>query len=171
MLFMGEEWGSKQPFLFFSDLSEKHRKKTRDLHHHEANNAPPIEDESSVPDPFDDETFVSARLAWEEVQQTEHAEWLAFYRKLIDLRRREIVPRLLGMGEFSGRCEVFGHRGLRVSWKMGDGSQLELVANLGNEQLGCEPWRGRNLWLEGYACGTSLEPWSLLWNLIEAPQG
>src|SRR5690606_28953805 len=64
MLFMGEEWGARQAFLFFSDLSSEHAKKTRDLHRHEAKNAPPVPDGVEVPDPFAEDSFFNSRLRW-----------------------------------------------------------------------------------------------------------
>ena len=70
-----------------------------------------------------------SRLDWTEPEQAGHARWLARYRKLLDIRRREIVPRLAGMPAFAGRYRVLGPQAVIVEWRLGDGSRLTLVAN------------------------------------------
>src|SRR5690606_31469403 len=88
-----------------------------------------------LPDPCDPRTFASAKLDWAAREQPEHAAWLAFYRQLLALRHREITPRLAGVAGNAGSFEIIGEQGLCVAWRLGDGSRLSLVANLGDEAL------------------------------------
>jgi maltooligosyltrehalose trehalohydrolase len=87
MLFQGEEWGASTPFLYFTDhhdpelgraVSEGRR---REFAHFGW--AP-----KDVPDPQAPETFARSRLDWAELERSEHAELLSWYRELLMLRRR-----------------------------------------------------------------------------------
>jgi hypothetical protein len=69
----------------------------------------------------------------------------------------------------SGRHEMVGTRGIKVWWTLGDGSELSLIANVSGEALeGVEVWNGDHLWLEGFASGDTLSPWSVVFNLRPA---
>jgi maltooligosyltrehalose trehalohydrolase len=69
----------------------------------------------------------------------------------------------------SGRYELLGNRALRVTWTLGDGSVLSLVANLSSEPLdGINVWGEDHLWLEGFATGDTLEAWSAVFTLERA---
>ena len=101
MLFMGEEWGARTPWLYFTDfgdpeLAEAVRAGRRaefathgwaELYPEEA-----VDGELTVPDPQDPATVVASRLDWDEPAGGEHERLLAWYRELIALRRR--VPDL-----------------------------------------------------------------------------
>lgn len=86
MLFQGEEWGARTPFLFFTDhrnpeIAEATREGRR-----EEFKAFGWKSED-VPDPQDAETFRRSVLRWDELQRPEHADLLAWYRTLVHLRR------------------------------------------------------------------------------------
>ena len=87
MLFMGEEWAASTPWQFFTSHPEPElAKATADGR--KAEFATMGWDESIVPDPQDPETFRRSILDWAEVGTGRHARLLAFYRELIELRRR-----------------------------------------------------------------------------------
>jgi maltooligosyltrehalose trehalohydrolase len=88
MLFQGEEWGASTPFLYFTDhqdpdlgraVSEGRRGEFA------AFGWRPEE----VPDPQDPLTWHRSVLDWKELEKGEHAALLHWYRRLIELRRRE----------------------------------------------------------------------------------
>ena len=85
MLWMGEEWGARTPWRFFSDhdgeLGEAVRRGRREEF---AGHGWATED---VPDPQDERTFLTSKLDWSELEQQRHADLLAWYRDLIALRR------------------------------------------------------------------------------------
>jgi maltooligosyltrehalose trehalohydrolase len=90
LLFMGEEYGERAPFLYFvshSDpgLIEAVRRGRREEFSQ-------FQGEGVPPDPQSGETFLASKLHWEERQKGEHAALLAFYRELIRLRRE--IPAL-----------------------------------------------------------------------------
>ena len=76
-----------------------------------------------------------SRLDWTEAEQADHARWLARYRTLLEIRAREIVPRLAGMPPFAGRYHAVGPQAVIVEWQLGDGSRLLLVANFSGQAM------------------------------------
>ncbi len=132
LLFMGEEWASRRPFAFFCDFEPGLAQSVREGRRREFAHFPDFHDETArdrIPDPTAETTFVMSRLDWAEPTQPDHAGWLARYRSLIEIRRREIVPRLVGMPPFAGSYRVLGPQSLVVEWRLGDGSRLLLAAN------------------------------------------
>ncbi len=172
MLFMGEEWGASTPFLFFCDfegeLSEMAAKGRRE----EFSSFPEFSDEKTrerIPDPGSEETFLSSKLRWEEIEAPEHSSWLKLYKELLAIRRERITPRLENIPGGQGRRRMVGGRGLRAQWTLGDGSLLTLLANLGDETLGgFENVVGESIYAtEGATPSVSgeLPAWSVAWFL------
>ncbi|MFC8533244.1 malto-oligosyltrehalose trehalohydrolase [Streptomyces sp. NPDC057249] len=86
MLFMGEEWGARTPWQFFTDhtdpeLAEAVRTgRRREFGQHGWA-------EEDIPDPQDPATRARSCLDWDEPGREPHARLLAWYRELIALRR------------------------------------------------------------------------------------
>lgn len=171
MLFMGEEWASERPFPFFSDVPVEMREMVRKGRQDQLKSTPEHEDPTKpdvheAVDPTSGATFRSAKLDWEKVARGPQADWLQHYRQLIDIRQKEIVPRLAGMTGFAASYEVLGPKCVLVTWKMGDGSTLRLYANLDDTTLEVSPVPiGRRLHLQGFFDGARLGAWTVLWTL------
>jgi maltooligosyltrehalose trehalohydrolase len=88
MLFMGEEWGSSSPFLFFSSHPEPELARAT-AEGRKAEFAEHGWDADEVPDPQDPKTFERSKLDWAEVEVGAHARLWNVYRDLISLRQRE----------------------------------------------------------------------------------
>ena len=174
MIFMGEEWGASTPFLFFCDLGDDLATAVREGRRREFESFPAFRDperRERIPDPSAPSTFEASRLRWEERSTGQHARWLAFYKALLAVRHREIVPRLHGIGARSGCYEVLGPGSVRVAWTMGDGSRLTLVANLSPTAIAIpagDRGQGRLLWCEGTMTDDTLGPWSVVFRLGDA---
>ncbi|MER6942792.1 malto-oligosyltrehalose trehalohydrolase [Nonomuraea sp. NPDC000554] len=85
MLFMGEEWGARTPFLFFSDHVEQElRDGEGGRRQREFDGFGYVWD---APDPSDEETFQQSKLDWDELKEEEHWSLLCWYRDLIALRK------------------------------------------------------------------------------------
>jgi malto-oligosyltrehalose trehalohydrolase len=111
MLFMGEEWGSSQPFPFFCDFHGELADLVRKGRREEFANFPEFHDAEQrerIPDPQADETFAAAKLDWAQVDQGIHREWVDWYTQVLTVRREQIVPMVKGMGGHSGMFEVLG---------------------------------------------------------------
>src|SRR4051812_48763435 len=87
MLFMGEEWGARTPWQFFSDHAGELGEAVRTGRRAEfASHGWATDD---VPDPQDPATFERSRLDWDEPAGERGAALLDWHRKLIALRRTE----------------------------------------------------------------------------------
>lgn len=171
LIFMGEEFRAASPFPFFSAMPEGMRAETLKGRRQELRKTPePHEpgkpDVDDTPDPALRETFLSAKLDWREVTHAEGRTALRLYRALLDLRRHEIVPRLVGMEGFAGAYERLGEDAVRVHWRMGDGTSLHLRLNMSSRwQAGAGDCPGRRLWLSGAVEGGRMAPWTVLWTI------
>ena len=142
LLFMGEEWASRQPFAFFCDFAPELAQSVRDGRRREFAQFPEFHDDAArerIPDPTAEATFAASRLDWAGAHAPQHARWLSRYRALIEIRRREIVPRLAGMQGFAGRYRVLAAKAVEVEWRLGDGSLLTLLANFSKETTSPSP--------------------------------
>jgi malto-oligosyltrehalose trehalohydrolase len=137
LLFMGEEWGARTPFLFFcdfdGDLAEAVREGRRgEFAKFKAFADPEVRER--IPDPLDPETMATSRLDRRDLDEPEHAAWRAMVKDLLVVRHRHIVPGLAGMAP-DARVERLGDRGFCIAWRLADGRELELQANLGDTAL------------------------------------
>jgi len=165
MLFMGEEWGCEQPFLYFTDIQSL-AESIRNGRKREFEGLHTIQDGQDPPDPMIRETVEMCRLNWDDRQQPRHAEWLSTYRDLLKLRQAEIVPRLFGIQGHSGRYTLHEGGGLTVQWTLGDQSTLTLLANLSPTAVqNVQTPAGRVLWQQGNGENGTLGPWGVVWTL------
>lgn len=89
MLFMGEEWGEKNPFLYFIDHTDPElvdlvRQGRKD-------EFAAMYTEGQAPDPKSEETFLKSKLNWPLLSHTEHRTLFQFYKFMISLRKRIAV--------------------------------------------------------------------------------
>ena len=168
MLFMGEEWGAAQPFPFFCDFGSELADAVRKGRRQEFARFPEFQDPAMrerIPDPMAEETFASAKLDWDDIESASHSGWLDWYRRVLAVRRAEIVPRLAAIRS-GGQYGVIGDGAVIVRWDRNTGDVLVLAANLAAKPATrFPPEAGRLLWQEGEATidGT-FGPWSVRWS-------
>lgn len=129
LLFMGEEYGESNPFLFFTDfhgelakaVREGRRKEFAGHHGH---------DGEDIADPNAETTFSASKLDWNKQESEQGKQWLAFTRRLLVLRQRHIVPLLATAGGESGRVITTEEGFIAVSWTFPDGT-LSMALNIG----------------------------------------
>src|SRR5215469_2015236 len=85
LLFMGEEWAAPQSFPWFCDFEPQLAARVR------AQRALEI---PGSPDPGADSTWAAAQLEWSLLPQSAHARAFTHYRRLLTIRRRDILPLL-----------------------------------------------------------------------------
>jgi malto-oligosyltrehalose trehalohydrolase len=169
MLFMGDEWAASTPFPFFCDYQGETGRKTREerLKFLQKNLQLDESELRRVPDPLAEQTFRDAHLNWSELSQTEHAEWLNWYREILKVRREQIVPMLKNVNERCGTYEVRNRRVLVAKWNLDNDNRLMLHANLcesSTELFDTHP--GRILWLEGTEkVQGQFGPWTVRWSV------
>jgi len=174
LLFMGEEWGCTQPFCFFCDFGPDFADRVVAGRRQEFARFPQFSDPGSrqrIPDPMDTATFTQSVLDWNACEQAGHSDWLTLHRKLLALRRHELIPRLPERtGENSHRI-MAGGQALAARWTLGDESVLSLLANLGDNPLeGVTQPQGAVLYTTHPAAfkqhaANRLPPWSVTWLL------
>lgn len=160
LLFMGEEFGARQPFPFFCDfhgeLAEAVRKgRKAEFAHFFATGG-------DIPDPLADETFRSAILDWPDSDNETAQRRLMLVRDLLRIRRTEIMPRLTS-ASFAGQTSDGAP--LQVAWRLG-AETLRLTANLSEHIVSAPPTPGRVLWGRGDA---EMAPWHVRWQLDGGP--
>jgi maltooligosyltrehalose trehalohydrolase len=125
LLFQGEEWGASSPFPFF--CAHRDPALVRAVREGRQKEFPGFAGED--PDPESPETFQAARLRWEEVQSGEHPDLLAWYTRLIRLRRS--LPDLVDgrLDRCVARCDE------RAGWLMLTRGTVSLALNIGRESV------------------------------------
>ncbi len=160
MIFMGEEWNAKQPFLFFCDFKGELAKAVREGRRAEFARFSAFQDgaASKIPDPLAESSFLASKLDWDAAD----ADTLAFYRALLELRRRHVVP-LLSSIEHGGSPETIGPEAVRVAWRAG-ARMLVLDANLSESVVSFPSARGEVFFTEGKTEG-EFGPWAVRWSI------
>ena len=127
MLFMGEEWGETNPFLYFVShtdqeligLVRKGRKEEFAAMHNEG----------EAPDPQSEDTFTASKLNWLRLEQEPHRSMRSYYQHWIALRKN--YPALGKNDRFAVKATAIQEKGLVVVERGLTGSK-ELVLCLLN---------------------------------------
>ena len=85
MLFQGEEWGARTPFLYFTDHQDAEL--GRLVAEGRAREFSSFVWAGAVPNPQEPATFERSRLDWSELVSPLHADLFEWHRRLIQLRR------------------------------------------------------------------------------------
>jgi len=172
LLFMGQEWGARQPFLFFCDLGEELAPLVVEGRRREFASFPEFRNAASraaIPDPLADDTFTHARLAWEALDTRDGRQWLTLHRRLLAVRRAEIVPLLAAIRPGETTWERLGEGALRARWPVAEEGGLTVLANLSAHPVPTVgPAPGRVLFathaeLAGELAHGGLPPWAVAW--------
>jgi maltooligosyltrehalose trehalohydrolase len=169
MLFMGEEWNAHTPFTFFCDFSGDLALAIREGRQREFAAFPAFRERHGgrqIPDPDDPRTFEAAKLDWHASKQGEGPVWHERYRKLLEIRHREIVPRIPKIRSGAQAVRLGTTGAVKITWHVGDDEELELFANLSPRAVqGVALPTSRVLWREN---GTPENPgaaWAVCWSL------
>jgi maltooligosyltrehalose trehalohydrolase len=132
LLFMGDEWGTRAPFLFFTDHNDELAPLVRDGRRREFKHFAAFQDEAMrarIPDPNAVETFEASIPDPREATAPAHAEILALHEKLLHLRASRIVPGIPGCRSLG--AQAVGERAVHAAWALGNGARLTLQCNFG----------------------------------------
>jgi malto-oligosyltrehalose trehalohydrolase len=136
MLYMGEEWGSKTPFYYFCDVGDELAPLVTAGRRKEFEKFPEFskpENREKIPDPCVIETFKKSKLNWSEPDDENHSAIHNHYKKLIQIRKEEIVPLL---DDFvSAEFKTYADSGIFATWNFGVKKNLHLLANFSNSSL------------------------------------
>jgi maltooligosyltrehalose trehalohydrolase len=134
LLFMGQEWASNSPFLYFTDHEPELGKLVTEGRRREFAAFPEFADPElrrSIPDPQSPSTFQASKLRWSERELPEHRQTFELYRAALALRRQD--PVLARTGREQLLAQASGDVLTVQRWLNDD--QRVLVMNLQNRQL------------------------------------
>ena len=141
LLFMGEEYGEDSPFLYFIDhsdpaLIEAVRRGRRE-------EFPAFQWQKEPPDPQDYKTFAQCKLKWKGRQKRASRVLLAFYRRLIQLRKDPPAHCHLSKKEL----DVSGlEEQLLLIRRWHEESRVRLLMNFNPEEITCRIDLGPGRW-------------------------
>ena len=131
MLFMGEEWASRTPFLYFTDhQSEELRDAVREGRRKEFAEFDSYGQAEALPDPNAPSTFERSRPDPREAASPPGIARLTLIRLLLAQRQRQLVPRLEHAQPLG--AQVIGDGALHARWQLGD-ARLHVYCNLGDQ--------------------------------------
>ncbi|MBQ0744410.1 MAG: malto-oligosyltrehalose trehalohydrolase [Pseudomonas sp.] len=141
LLFMGEEWGSEQPFQFFTDYHDELAQAVREGRRNEFSEFSAFADavaRNHIPDPNAAETFHASQPNWSDLELPKHREWADYYRRLLQLRHQHIIPHLVGSR--SEAAHVLADKAVTASWTLGNQSRLRIDLNLSETSVTTPPF-------------------------------
>jgi len=131
LLFMGEEWGSTRPFLFFTDHRDALADAVREGRRREFAEFPAFQDPAQrerIPDPNALATFEASCLDDAEADAPEHRRVRERFRRWLALRHQHIIPGLKGSLAIGAR--VLGDKAVEGRWSLGNDKTLTVAINL-----------------------------------------
>ncbi|MEJ1976218.1 MAG: malto-oligosyltrehalose trehalohydrolase [Acetobacteraceae bacterium] len=138
LLFMGEEFGSRTPFLFFTDHNEALAALVRSGRREEFKHFAAFQDPARrdrIPDPNAASTFTAS------VPDLEGSSTL--HHTLLALRHAHVVPGIPGCR--TAGVAVLGEAALAARWRLGTGAALAIASNFGDAQVPLSPPSGTPL--------------------------
>ncbi|WP_324802336.1 malto-oligosyltrehalose trehalohydrolase [Streptomyces cyaneofuscatus] len=154
MLFMGEEWGARTPWQFFTDHTDPElAEAVRNGRRREFGAHGWAEEE--IPDPQDPATRDRSCLDWSEPEREPHARLLAWYRQLIALRRT--LPDLHDP-DLAAVKTAFDEDARWIAYRRGD---LRIAVNLADKPAAIPLGSGRHRRVGGRVVAA--------WEPVEAP--
>ena len=137
LIFMGEEGGSRTPFLYFTDHQGDLARAVREGRRREFAAFKGFHDgetAQSIPDPNALATFESSRPV------ADDADRRALYRRLLALRAAALAPHIAGARSIS--AQAVGPAGVAARWRLGNGAVLTLASNLSRTACAIDPPKG-----------------------------
>jgi maltooligosyltrehalose trehalohydrolase len=128
MLFMGDEGATTRPFLYFTAHHDALAAAVREGRQRELARFPAFAN-VELGDPNDPHSFERCRLDPSDMNDGE----IAYHKFLLALRRTHVTPRLDGAVALGS--DPLGAAAVRATWRLGDGTVLQALCNLGEEAV------------------------------------
>lgn len=168
MLFMGEEYGALQPFLYFCDYHGDLAQAISDGRRNEFASFGAFADEQQrqrIPDPNAEATYLESQLDPDDQAESPHREWLAYTQALLTVRAEKLVPLIPEIVPGAARYTTDDHK-LTVTWPLKGNRTLVMEANFGDasKRGDLSGSRPRDLWYSTAGASTQDEdllPWEV----------
>jgi maltooligosyltrehalose trehalohydrolase len=136
LLFMGEEVGAGEPFLFFTDFHGELAEAVREGRRREFAKSPGFGDaaaRAAIPDPNAIGSFLQSRWTG---QEADAAAWRALVGDLLRLRRTWIVPFLRGARALG--AAAVGEAAVLARWRLANNAVLTLASNFAQADVAAD---------------------------------
>lgn len=146
LLFMGEPWGARTPFLFFTDFHDELAAAVREGRRSEFAALPAFTDpvlRQKIPDPNAVSTYTQSVPEPCSKDTPEQLRFLNLYQQLLALRRAHIVPNLPGCR--SAGATAIGNAAVIASWRLGNDTTLRIAVNFGDNAIALNGVEGYSL--------------------------
>jgi malto-oligosyltrehalose trehalohydrolase len=144
LIFMGEEVGATEPFLYFTDhQDQKLAQAVTEGRRREFSKFPEFSDErtrAQIPDPNAPATFERSRPRFAHTARAE------LYARLLRVRQKYLFENLRGITAEAARA--IGPKAVEVRWRFADGRRLTVASNLGDEPTDAELPQSHPIWGE-----------------------
>jgi maltooligosyltrehalose trehalohydrolase len=140
LFFMGEPWGCRAPFLFFTDFESPLDEQVREGRRREFAQFSAFADpaqRATIPDPNAPETFTASIADIAESERDEGARWWDWFGTLLAKRRRHVQPFTDAARPL--RAQVIGRRAVQAAWALG-ARTLHIAVNFGDTPVTLEDW-------------------------------
>jgi maltooligosyltrehalose trehalohydrolase len=161
LLFMGQEWGAPEPFLFFTDHNEELGRLVTEGRRKEFLHFSAFADTANhetIPDPQKIETFQRSKLNWSVRHEPEHAKCLHWYQTLLHIRKQ-----LLEKASFQA-VRALNEQIIETCWQSSSGSYRAVVALEGPTATSESSFRGMRMVLSSeedrFICDPRFVGWS-----------
>lgn len=134
LFFMGEEWGCRTPFYYFTDYEGELAAKVRDGRREEFAHFSGFSDPARrklIPDPNALDTYAASIPRIEDSEQA--LDWKRWFAGLLQERRRHLVPHLALSCALG--CEVLGNKAVYARWRLGEGHHWSIALNLSDHEI------------------------------------
>nr|WP_255682933.1 malto-oligosyltrehalose trehalohydrolase [Dyella sp. 2HG41-7] len=134
LFFMGEEWGCRTPFYFFTDyegaLADAVREGRRAEFAHFSGFTDPVR-RKKIPDPNALDTYTRSIPHADDDERTR--EWSRWFSDLLQCRKQLLVHRLEGTRSLG--CEVLDDKAVYARWRLKDQHDWEIALNLSDRDV------------------------------------
>ena len=166
LMFMGEEWGCKTPFMFFCNLGDDLSDSIREGRRREFSRFPEFaspENRKKIPDPTVEKTFINSYPDWKK----QDLEILDFYKSMLKLRHKLIIPVIPHIQHSQSSFEVIDEGCFKVKWHTQRGEILEVLVNLSDKDVSYNIKSNNNNIVKYSSKETAgkLTAWSVYWYL------
>jgi maltooligosyltrehalose trehalohydrolase len=133
LIFMGEEWAERRPFLYFTDFDGELGRAVREGRRNEFRKWSAFADPTlreKIPDPNDLATARSSMIDWSNA--SEENRHLALMKRLLKLRKDKLASYFRDIKLADARGQVCGPKAVWVRWPISADRALNLYCNLGD---------------------------------------
>ena len=144
LLFMGQEYGEKSPFLYF--VSHSDASLVSAVREGRKNEFKSFRWTGKIPDPQAIETFRKSKIKWESRKSAKHKMLLEFYKCLIKLRKQ--IPALSNLSKKDLRIYSVDDKNLLILHRWHNNNQIICFMNFEKQDINFVPERLEGQWIK-----------------------